>query len=52
VLFAAAQTAITSTPIPTGWHVIGHTEFRNFDPAAVPPTRLAAGDMVGFEVVR
>jgi KipI family sensor histidine kinase inhibitor len=52
VLFAAGQTAITSTPIPTGWHVIGHTGFRNFDPAAVPPTRLAAGDMVGFEVVR
>ncbi len=50
VLFAAGQTAITSTDIPTGWHVIGRTEFRNFDPAVEPPTQLAAGDMVRFEV--
>ena len=49
VLFAAGQTAITSTPIPTGWHVIGRTEFRNFDPAADPPTRVRAGDAVRFE---
>ncbi|RYI78382.1 MAG: carboxyltransferase domain-containing protein, partial [Acetobacteraceae bacterium] len=51
VLFAAGQTAITSTAIPTGWHVIGHTDFRNFDPAGLPPTRLAAGDTVRFEAV-
>jgi KipI family sensor histidine kinase inhibitor len=49
VLFAAGQTAITSTAIPTGWHVLGHTGFRNFDPAAVPPTRVRAGDRVAFE---
>ena len=51
VLFAAGQTAITSTPIPTGWHVIGRTDFRNFDPAADPPTRLAEGDVVIFEAM-
>ncbi len=51
VLFAAGQTAITSTAIPTGWHVIGRTDFRNFDPALSPPTRLAAGDGVRFEAV-
>lgn len=50
VLFAAGQTAIAATPIPTGWHVIGSTDFRNFDPAAVPPTRLAAGDLLQFGV--
>jgi len=50
VLFAAGQTAITSTAVPTGWHVIGHTGFRNFDPAVSPPTQLAAGDLVRFEV--
>lgn len=50
VLFAAGQTAITSTPIPTGWHVIGHTGFRNFDPAAEPPTAVRAGDTIRFEV--
>jgi 5-oxoprolinase (ATP-hydrolysing) subunit B len=48
VLFAAGQTAIAATDIPTGWHVIGRTEFRNFDPAQVPPTRLVAGDLIAF----
>ena len=50
VLFAAGQTAITSTPVPTGWHVIGTTAFRNFDAAADPPTRLREGDHIAFEV--
>jgi len=50
VLFAAGQTAITSTPIPTGWHVIGHTRLRNFDPMVEPPTSVRAGDTVQFEV--
>ena len=49
VLFAAGQTAIAATPIPTGWHVIGHTEFRNFDAGAAPPTTLRAGDSLRFE---
>jgi len=52
VLFAAGQTAITSTTIPTGWHVIGRTAFRNFDADAAPPTQLREGDAVRFEVVR
>jgi len=50
VLFAAGQTAIAATDIPTGWHVIGHTDFVNFDPSAMPPTRLRAGDTIRFEV--
>ena len=52
VLFAAGQTAITSTPIPTGWHVIGHTAFRNFDPHDMPPTTVRAGDAIQFEVAQ
>lgn len=52
VLFAAGQTAITSTAIPTGWHMIGHTSFRNFDPVATPPTHVRAGDAIRFEVAR
>ena len=51
VLFAAGQTAIAATDIPTGWHVIGHTQFRNFDPTVSPPTQLLAGDQIIFEVV-
>lgn len=50
VLFAAGQTAITSTAIPTGWHVIGRTDFRNFDPTHLPPSELVAGDAIRFEV--
>jgi KipI family sensor histidine kinase inhibitor len=50
VLFAAGQTAITATEMPTGWHVIGHTDFANFDPTASPPTRLEPGDQVRFTV--
>jgi len=50
VLFAAGQTAITATEIPTGWHVIGRTDFINFDATAEAPTRLRAGDRVSFAV--
>jgi KipI family sensor histidine kinase inhibitor len=50
VLFAAGQTAITATAIPTGWHVIGRTDFRNFDAGTTPPTLLRAGDAIQFEV--
>ena len=48
VLFAAGQSAICATSIPTGWHVIGRTEFRNFDSAQRPPTVLSPGDKVRF----
>lgn len=50
VLFAAGQTAITATEMPTGWHVIGTANFANFDPTARPPTRLSPGDVVRFEI--
>lgn len=50
VLFAAGQTAITATDMPTGWHVIGRTDFRNFDASRNPPTQLVAGDLVTFTV--
>ena len=50
VLFAAGQTAITATPIRTGWHVIGRTVFQNFDPDETPPTAFAPGDTVEFTV--
>ena len=51
ILFAAGQTAIVSTEMPTGWHVIGHTGFTNFDPMRSPPTLLSAGDFVQFEAL-
>lgn len=51
VLFAAGQTAIAATEMPTGWHIIGHTQFSNFDTTANPPTRFRAGDIVQFRAV-
>jgi len=48
VLFAAGQTAITATPIPTGWHVIGQTDYSNFDHTSTPPTKLRPGDKIVF----
>jgi len=48
VLFAAGQTAICATAIPTGWHVIGSTSLRTFDPGRSPPGLLQAGDMITF----
>ncbi len=52
ILFAAGQTAITATPLPTGWSVIGRTEFCNFDPAIDPPTVLREGDEIVFKAVK
>ncbi|QQR40674.1 5-oxoprolinase subunit B family protein [Devosia rhizoryzae] len=48
ILFAAGQTAIAATDVPTGWHVIGRTDFRNFDPGSTRPTVLEAGDLIRF----
>jgi KipI family sensor histidine kinase inhibitor len=48
LLFAAGQTALSATTIRTGWHVIGRTEFRNFDATKLPPTLLREGDLVSF----
>ncbi len=52
ILFAAGQTAMAATSVPTGWHLIGRTAFRNFDPQRQPPTQLMAGEHVQFGVAR
>ncbi len=48
VIFAAGQSAITATSIPTGWHVIGRTDFINLDISKNPPTKIKAGDYISF----
>lgn len=52
ILFAAKQTAITATAIPTGWHVIGRTSFCNFEPRNAAPTILNPGDEITFRSER
>ena len=49
VSIAAAQTGVYPLDTPGGWHIIGSTTTKMFDPARDPPALLAPGDTVRFE---
>ena len=51
VAIAGGQTGIYPQASPGGWHLIGHTDFRLFDPAERPPARLQPGQRVRFVAV-
>lgn len=51
VALAAGYTGVYPASSPGGWRIIGHTDAVLFDPAAVPPCLLAAGDVVRFVAV-
>ena len=51
VAIANGQCGIYPVASPGGWHVIGRTPLRMFDPSWVPPARLQAGDRVRFRVI-
>lgn len=48
VAIATSLSAIYPYESPGGWHLIGATPVRLFDPARAPPALLAAGDSVRF----
>lgn len=48
VAIAGRQTAVYPLPTPGGWHLIGSTDARLFDPSRDPPALLQAGDRVRF----
>lgn len=48
VAIASHHTAVYPTASAGGWHLIGRTSLRLFDPERVPPARLAPGDRVRF----
>jgi KipI family sensor histidine kinase inhibitor len=48
VAIAAGLAGIYPARLPGGWHLIGRTPLRLFDPAASPPSTLAPGDGVRF----
>lgn len=50
IAIGGQSTGIYPTESPGGWHVIGQTMLRLFDPAGREPTLLRAGDSVRFEV--
>ena len=45
------QTAIASVAGPSGWHLLGRTPWRSFDPQRENPFLFAAGDEVVFEPI-
>lgn len=51
VAIAGRQTAIYPFATPGGWHILGSTDVRPFDPAASPPAIFRPGDRVRFEPV-
>ena len=48
VAIAGEQTGIYPAAVPGGWHLIGTTPVRLFDPGRSPPSYLAVGDRVRF----
>ena len=51
VSIATTLTAIYPYESPGGWHLIGATPIRLFDPERTPPALLAPGDIVRFEPI-
>lgn len=48
VAIGGAQTGIYPRPLPGGWHLIGTTPLRLFDPEVSPPCLLAPAEQVRF----
>jgi len=51
VAIAGAQTGIYPFSTPGGWHLIGRTDVRVFDPARESPALFQVGDRVRFEAL-
>ncbi len=51
VAVAGLQTAIYPVRAPGGWHIIGRTEVRPFDPGRAQPVLFSPGDRVRFHAV-
>ncbi|NOT09060.1 MAG: 5-oxoprolinase subunit PxpB [Gemmatimonadales bacterium] len=51
VAIAGAQTGVYPFASPGGWHLLGSTTLRLFDPARTPPALLSPGDRVRFTPV-
>lgn len=51
VAIGGAQTGIYPSQLPGGWHLIGRTPLRLFDPSAASPCLLAPGDEVRFRII-
>jgi KipI family sensor histidine kinase inhibitor len=52
VALANDQTGIYPARSPGGWHIIGRTDARLFDPWSDPPSLLKPGDLVQFVAMK
>lgn len=50
VIIGGAQAGVMPISAPSGWHILGSTDVRLFDPAASPPVLLQPGDRVRFDI--
>jgi KipI family sensor histidine kinase inhibitor len=50
VALGGAYAGVYPAAGPGGWHIVGQTDTRLFDPARAQPALLSAGDRVRFEV--
>ncbi len=52
VIIGGGQAGIMPITAPSGWHILGHTDFELFDPHRAAPATLRPGDSVRFTVAR
>lgn len=50
VIVGGGQAGIMPIKAPSGWHILGHTDFVLFDPHRASPATLKPGDTVRFTV--
>lgn len=51
VVMAGGQAAVMSLPMPSGWHVLGQTPARPYDPARAEPFLFRPGDVIRFRPI-
>jgi len=50
VVIGGQQTGIITRTSPSGWHILGSTNFSLFEPSRSPPATLSPGDRLRFVV--
>ncbi|WP_370678098.1 5-oxoprolinase subunit PxpB [Pleomorphomonas sp. PLEO] len=50
VIVGGGQAGIMPITAPSGWHIVGHTDFELFDPHRAAPATLKPGDTVRFTI--
>ncbi|MGV8939700.1 MAG: 5-oxoprolinase subunit PxpB [Allorhizobium sp.] len=48
VIIGGAQAGIMPLTAPSGWHILGHTDFPLFDTGRAPPAAFRPGDRIRF----